>query len=332
MAFPSLSTHTVLITGATGFLGGALTNRLLDEGAKVRALVRSPEKAHYISERGAEIAQGDINDAAAVSRAVEGCTVVFHVAAALGGNLASQVHTNVEGTRAVMQSAADANVRRLVHVSSVSVYGNNYPGDVTEDMTPAPGADPYARTKLQSEQVVREIAARSNTAYSIIRPGMIYGPRSGLWTGQLFRLAKLNPTPFIGDGSGRAHPIFVDDVAEMMVALAAHPAAENETFNAAADPAPTWRQFIQGYSRLAGHQSWLALPVPLFRAFAGIVMLASPRDSIMRDLPDMLTLLLSQTTFKTTKARERLGWSAKVSLEEGIARCAPWLRKKGWLS
>ena len=332
MVLASLSNQQVLVTGATGFLGGALANRLIDDGVKVRALVRSPEKARYLAERGVEIVQGDINDPTAVRRAVEGSPVVFHVAAALFGNLSVQYRANVEGTRTVMSAAAAAGVQRVVHVSSISAYGYNYPGDVTEEMTPAPGADPYVRTKLQSEQVVRQICGQRNIVHSIIRPGNIYGPRSGLWTGQLFKLAKLNPTPFIGDGSGHFHPIFVDDVVAMMVTMATHPAAENETFNASADPARTWREYIQGYSRLAGHQNWLALPVPLFHAFAGVAMLASRRDTMVRDLPDMLSLFLGQTTYKTTKARERLGWSAKVSLEEGIERCAPWLRKKGWLA
>jgi nucleoside-diphosphate-sugar epimerase len=320
-----------MITGATGFLGGALANRLLDDGAQVRLLARSPEKARRLAARGADVFEGELNDADAARRAAEGCACLFHVAGATSGSLAKQRATNVEGTRAVLLAAADAGVKRFVHVSTISAYGYNYDGDVTEDMALGYGADPYAKTKAVAEQLVRETANRRGIAYSIIRPGMIYGPRSGLWTGTLFQLARLNPTPFAGDGSGSIHTIFVDDVVEMMVTMATHPAAENEVFNCSADPTPTWREFLQGYSRLAGHQNWLALPVPLFRVVAGIAMLLAPRDTIMRDLPDLLTLLQSHTTFKTSKAQERLGWSAKVSMEEGIRRCEPWLREKGLL-
>jgi nucleoside-diphosphate-sugar epimerase len=327
----SLSGERVMITGATGFLGNVLARRLLDEGAQIRVLARNPEKGRRLQELGAEIIAGDIADMEAARRAIEGCSYVFHVAAATSGNLKVQHEANVEGTRTNMQAAADAKVRRIVYVSSVSVYGNHYTTDVTEDMPLVPGADPYAVTKKQAEEIVRDVASQSGISYAIIRPGMIYGPRSGLWTGQLFRLAKRNPTVFIGDGSGHCYPVFVDDVVELMVTMATHPAAANEAFNCAADPAPTWREFLQGYSRLAGHQNWLALPVPVVRIFAKIVSLFAPRHSMMRDLPDLLNLLLSQTTFKTTKARERLGWIPAVSLEEGIARCAPWLREKGWL-
>jgi nucleoside-diphosphate-sugar epimerase len=117
----------------------------------------------------------------------------------------------------------------------------------------------------------------------------------------------------------------------MMIMVATQPTAENEAFNCSADPAPTWREYMQDYSRLAGHQNWLALPVPLARPVVGTIALFAPRHSGFRDLPGLLNLILSGTTFKTTKARERLGWSPRVTLEEGIARCAPWLREKGWL-
>jgi nucleoside-diphosphate-sugar epimerase len=328
----SLSGEKIMVTGATGFLGNMLVRRLLDEGAQIRVLARSPEKARRMEALGAEIIAGDITDSDAVRQAVEGSTYVYHLAAALGGNLEAQIKANVEGTRTVMQAAGEAKVRRVVHVSTISVYGYRHTGDVTEDMPLNPGADPYPITKKQAEEVVRQIADQQHVAYSIIRPAMIYGPRSGLWTGQFFRLAKRNPTPFIGDGSGNTHPIYVDDVVEMLLMLATHPAAENQTFNCSADPAPTWREYLQGYSRLAGHQNWLALPVPLARLVVGMIGMLAPRRSALRDLTDMLNLVLSKTTFKTTKARECLGWKAQVSLEEGIERCAPWLREKGWLS
>lgn len=330
-AMSEFSGRTVLVTGGTGFLGSALVKRLHAEGAAVRVLARSPQKAQKIADYCAQITEGDLCDPVAVAQAMTGCEFVFHVAAATTGNLARQQEANVTGTRTVMNAAANAHVQRVVHVSSISVYGNNYPGDVTEDMRPTPGADPYARTKLEAETIVRDAGSHRGTSYSIIRPGMIYGPRSSLWTGQLFQLAKRNPLPFPGDGSGHTHPIFVEDVVDLMMLQAVHPAAEHQTFNCSADPAPTWREFLQGYSRLSGHQNWLALPLLPFHVFAGLALLAAPRDSIVRDLPDLLRLLLSHTTYKTTKARELLGWSPHVSLEDGIARCEPWLREKGLL-
>ncbi|MFQ3566523.1 MAG: NAD(P)-dependent oxidoreductase [Aggregatilineales bacterium] len=322
----------VMITGATGFVGGALARRLLDEGAQVTAFVRSPTKAGWLRDRGAAIIEGDIAEPAAAALAVKDCRIVFHIAAATGGAYPNQVWTNVTGTRTIAQAAADAGCERFVHMSTLSVYGNCQRGDVTEDRPLAPGAAPYGQTKAAAERALIEIAQRTGLAYSIIRPGMIYGPRSPMWTRNLFRLARLRPTPFIGDGNGFAPAIFIDDVIDLTLTLALHPAASGEAFNASSDPAPTWRQLLGAYARLAGHDDWLALPVELAYLLAGLALLFSPPRSIGRDLPDMVSFIQRRSTFKMDKARRLLGWQPQIELGEGVARCAPWLREQGLLA
>jgi nucleoside-diphosphate-sugar epimerase len=322
----------VMITGATGFVGGALARRLLDEGAQVTAFVRSPAKAGWLRDRGAAIVEGDIAEPAAAALAVKGCRFVFHIAAATGGPYPKQVWTNVTGTQTIAQAAADAGCERLVHMSTLSVYGNCYRGDVTEERPLAPGAASYGRTKVAAERALIEIAQRTGLAYSIIRPGMIYGPGSSMWTGQLFRLARLRPTPFFGDGNIIVPAIFIDDVIDLTLTLALHPAASGEAFNAATDPAPTWRQLLGAYSRLAGHDDWLALPVELAYLLAGLALLFSPPRSIGRDLPDIVDLARRRSIYKIDKARRLLGWQPQVELEEGVARCALWLRERGLLA
>jgi len=319
----------VLVTGATGFLGGTLALKLASMGVRVRALVRSPKKADFLPPE-IERFSGDVTDPDAMRRAAEGCSIVFHSAAAFSG-VKPQIAVNVEGTRAIAIGAGEAGIKRFVHVSSISVYGNNYRHDVTEEMTLAPGAMPYAVTKAQGESVVREVADRYGMSYTMIRPGMIYGRKSGLWTNQMFRLASLNPTPFIGNGQGSAYPIYVDDVVDMTILAATHPNAHQQAFNCTPDPSPTWRDYVQGYSRLAGHQNWLPIPIPLLMAAAGIAMLVSPPMSEGRDLPDTIQLARRYITYKTTKARDLLGWQPKIDLPTGIALSADYLREIGLL-
>ncbi|MEO8393261.1 MAG: SDR family NAD(P)-dependent oxidoreductase [Chloroflexota bacterium] len=325
---PTLTDQQVLVTGATGFLGGALTLRLAADGVRVRALARSPHKAQFLRERGIEVFEGDVTDHAAMRQAVQGCRVVFHVAAALGSSYAQSHAVNVEGTRNVVQAAALANVERFVHISSISVYGYNYRGDVTEEMTPAPGADPYAITKNNAERVVRE----GDMIYTMIRPGMIYGPGAVNWIGNLFKVARLNPTPFVGKGLGSAFAIHVDDVVDLLVTAATHPAAVGQVFNCAPDPSPTWREYLGRLSLLAGHDNWLAIPPALIYPIAGIVMLVSPPYTMGRDLPDQVGFLTREITYKMAKARDLLGWTPKIDLDTGIASCVPWLREQGLLT
>ncbi len=328
----SLSGQTVLVTGATGFLGGALVHRLAAEGVQMRALARNPQRAGYIQHlEGVEIVQGDLQDASRMAELVQGCTVVFHVAAATGGPINHQRTINVEATRKLALAAAQAGVARIVYVSTIAVYGFRYQGTITEEMPPQPRHDPYNVTKAEAESALREVTASHGLAYSIIRPGMIYGPRSGVWTGQLFRLARLKPTPFLGPGSGSIQTIHVDDVVEQLYIQATHPNAVGETFNAAPDPPPTWRELLGTYASLAGHDSWLSLPPQLG------TLVAPPLDGLLslrgepHDLPDLAAYIQRRTVYSMDKARRLLDWQPRVDLASGIASCVPWLREQGLL-
>lgn len=328
----SLQGRNVLVTGATGFLGGALALRLASEGTRVRALARRPEKGVFLRDiQGVEMVQGDITDAEQLRDPFAGCDLVFHVAASTGGTLEKQRTNNVLGTRNIADAAAHAGVKRLVHVSTIAVYGYRLSGDVTEDMSHNPGDDPYNITKSEAELELREIASRHNLPYSIIRPGMIYGPRSNMWTKNLFTLAKHRPTPFVGDGNGSAFPIYVDDVTDMMVVLATHPAAVGEAFHCTPDPSPTWREFLSAYARLAGHQRWLSIPPFVFKALASVVSTFAKPQTQAKALPDLLFMSQQQLTFKMTKARDLLNWKPTTDLEAGVQKCVPWLREQGLL-
>lgn len=320
----------ILITGATGFLGGALARRLSAGGVNVVALARSSSKVEGLTQVGIPVVRGDMTNRGSLREAVLDCEVVIHCAASFG-HPDEQRDVNINGTRALAEECGFAGVKRMVYISSIAVYGFARRGIVTEEDKPVPGAYAYARTKYGGELALRDVALHTGMQRVIVRPGMIYGPGSPNWTAGLFRYVKRNPIVFPGSGSGSAHPIFLDDVIDMLVRVHDDDALNGEVFNCSPDPAPTWREWLLGYASLAGHHNWLPIPPFLAKTGAGIAMGFAPPASLLRDLPDMVDQFLSSVTYSTAKARSMLGWTQKVSLQEGIARCEPYLREKGLL-
>lgn len=331
--FEALAGKTVFVTGATGFLGGQLVRRLAAEGARVKALARSIERAGYINGMfGVEIVLGDITEPQRLRDLMAGCEMVYHVAAAISGSESLQRAVNIVGTQNVMHAAADVGARRVVHISTIAVYGYGYRGDVTEDFPMNPAREFYGQTKAQAEYVVQQVAAQRGIEYAIIRPAFIYGPRSGAWTGQIFDLAKRTPIPFVGGGRGHAHPIHVDDVCGLTMLAGVHPAAKGQTFNSAPDPAPTWRDWLLEYRQLTGQTPrWLGIPNLIVAPIARVASVFSSKADIGAVLPQMLGFVQARTTYRMDKARALLGWQNRVSLREGVAESAAWLREIGKL-
>lgn len=331
--FEALAGKRVFVTGATGFLGGQLARLLAQEGATVKALARKIERAAYIKDVfGVEVVLGDITEPQRLRELMAGCEVVYHVAAAIYGSESLQRQVNVAGTQNVMNAAADAGVRRVVHISTMAVYGYGYNGDVYEDFPLNPANEFYGRTKAEAEGVVQMIAAQRGIEYAIIRPAFIYGPRSGAWTGQIFDLARRTPIPFVGGGKGHAHPVYVDDVCGLTMLAGVHPAAKGQAFNSAPDPAPTWREWLLAYRKLTGKPlRWFGIPPLIVAPIARVASVFAPKDGIGAVLPEMLAFIQKRTTYKMDKARALLAWENRVSLEDGIARSAVWLRETGKL-
>lgn len=325
--------QTVLVTGATGFLGGAVARRLADEGAQVKALARRTGRDAYIRDvANIEVVMGDITDAERMIAVTEGCDYVFHVAAALNGPLSKQLPVNVDGTANVARAAVQAGVKRLVHVSTIATYGYTHRGVITEETPQLPGDVPYNSSKLKAEEMLIALAQELGLSYSIQRPGMIYGPRSGAWTTLFYKLAARRPTIFVGDGSGTSYAVYVDDVVDLLLLQAMHPAAEGEAFNCVSKPLPTFRDFIGGYMQLAGHDRWLGIPVPIVRLLAPLLDAYFRIRGEPQDVIQLLDHVLSDNQVSVDKARDLLGWEPQVCLDEGIQRCVPYLREIGLLS
>lgn len=328
----SISGKRVLVAGASGFIGGTLTRHLVKQGAIVRAVVRSTSSVVGLSRPGVEVVVAELGDGATMTELARGCDVVVNAAGIVSGSLQQQRAINVDAARTLVTAAIVAGASRLVHISSAGIYGFETPGDVDETASIDPGNLPYGVTKAEGERVVRELASTSNLELAIIRPALVYGPGSAVWTKVMFTWARRRPTIFLGDGSGFAPIVHVDDVVAMISLLACDERAPGEVFNCASDPVPTWREFLSGYAALAGHHRWLGVPVVPVRGVARLISRLAPTGSPPAELLSLIGFLTGRRRFVVDKAERLLGWRPQVGLTAGIASCVPYLREQGLLA
>ncbi len=327
----ALKGKRVLVTGATGFIGGRLAQRLAtEEGAIVTGTGRHLEKAGFLQEAGVRLLAADLLDEAAMKTAVADQHIVFHVAAWLGdrsGDAQSAYAVNVTGTENVVRLAAMAGVSRLILVSSINAYGPPKHLNVDESHPLNPNQrDAYGRTKAIGEMRARELANELGLPLVVVRPGMVYGPRAQSWTVGLLKLVQQGTPVIFGDGSGHAYPIYIDNLVDGMLLTAVSPNAPGEAFNFC-DPPVDWRTFFDFYARMSGRP---ARRIPLWAAR----LLALANEKLHLGLPltrERLEFYILPASFPTTKAQQLLGYSPRVSLDEGMKQAEIWLKENGYL-
>ncbi len=256
--FADLSGKRILVTGGTGFIGSRLVERLvLEHQAEVRVLLRTYSRAARIARFPIELSEGDITVPGDVQSASRGCDFVFHCAYGNAGNTKLQRRVNVDGTRNVMEAAKNSGIGRVVHMSTVSVYGATPDGDLDETATRhyCRPADAYSDTKLDGEKLALEYAANQSVPVAVIQPTMVYGPYAPGWTMRILNDLKNNRVILIDDGEGLCNPVYIDDVITAMLLAAVEPNAPGEVFLISGDRAVTWREFYERYEQMLGCRS-----------------------------------------------------------------------------
>jgi dihydroflavonol-4-reductase len=227
---PFWRTRTVLITGATGFIGSHLAERLVAEGACVRVLVRDPQKLLPSLSGRVEAARGDLLQPDSLAAATRDCEFVFHVAAWLGQpNRREMAYaSNVTATEELAGAARAAGVRRFVSTSSIAVYGPVLEG-IVDETWPHSAVYLYGETKSLGERAA--FAAQTDRfEVTVIRPAEVYGPRGGAWTTLPVKLVQRGMPALIGGGRGLAHPVYVENLVEAYLLAVQRDAASGEAF------------------------------------------------------------------------------------------------------
>src|SRR5215467_5936097 len=227
----------VLITGATGLLGGHLIRELRERGEDICALVLPVENADRLLKQGVEVVRGDVTDASTLGPAVKDIDIIFHLAGMMGvwRPLVEYRLVNVAGSENLYRAAQAAGVRRFVHTSSHTVYGLGYGRFMTENDELRPDPDPYSLTKAEGDRLIRRLMLNSDVETVILRPGTFFGPGDRLHFGRIAQRMKNGKGVILGRGDNALPFCYVTDVVQGFLLAAYHEKAPGNVYNISND-------------------------------------------------------------------------------------------------
>jgi len=331
----------VLVTGATGFTGGHLARALKARGHDVSAMLRPSTRAarsgqeRDLARDGVAVVAGDLAAPESLPAAVAGgYDVIYNIAAlyreaGLAESLYHQVNATAVGQ--LIEAAAKAGARRVVHCSTVGVHGDIERPPADEDAPLSPG-DVYQVSKVEGERIAREAGARTGVEVVIARPSGIYGPGDRRLL-KLFRGVARRKFVILGNGKIFYHLTYIDDLVEGFRLCGEVPAAAGRTYILAGGEVPTLNELAALIAQEARvPPPSLHLPVwPFWIAGAACEALCAPfgiEPPLYRRRVDFFT---KSRAFDISRARQELGYSPSVGLGEGARRTLAWYRTEGWL-
>jgi nucleoside-diphosphate-sugar epimerase len=328
------SIQSILVTGATGFIGQHLINRLLQKNIKVRAfdLPNAPFPREWQGH--VEIVMGDIRDAQAVEEAARGVECIIHLAAIAIDWGADELHrtVTVEGTRNIMLAAAHHRAR-VILTSSIAVYGTRLQDSVlSEDLPWGTPAGIYGHSKQQQELLARDLARQHTIELVVLRCGNVYGPHSPQWVdGVLHELRRRTPA-LVNGGNFDAGLLYVGNLLEALLLAATQPQAPGGIYNIADGFGITWRRYFNDLARISGTPRPQPIPRVAARILAGIMeplwhgLRIRSRPPLTYETYNLVGFPLN---FPIARARAQLGYNPVVGYEAALDEITHHLKVKG---
>jgi nucleoside-diphosphate-sugar epimerase len=322
---------TVLVTGATGLLGSHLVDVLVERGERPRAVVPPEDRAHRFADADVDTRSGDVRDRAVLEAAMSDVDCVLHCAARTGpwGPEVEYQSTNVKGLETLVDVAVAAGVRRVVHVSSITVHGNDVRGGADETAPFRADSNPYSRSKVAGERLLQRMIA-AGAPVTIVRPGCIYGPRDAASFGRFATMMRDGRMVVIGSGENHVPLVYVRDVAEGMLQAAAVQGAVGRSYLLVNDESVTQQEYLDAIAAELGAASptrHVPYPVALM---LGAGCEVGARLARREQPPPLMRygiqVLGGENRFSIARARQELGFSPQVDLAEGVRRSVEWYR------
>lgn len=321
---------TVLVTGATGFVGGALTRALLEQGQEVRVFSRDRARFARLGLDVADVVEGDITDPAAVDRAVAGTDRVFAIAGTFREpNLSDARYRaiNVDGVRHILEAAARHGARRVVHCGTVGIHGDVKGPPATEDAPILPDGI-YEITKAEGDQLALRLGRENGVEVVVIRPAPVYGPGDTRLL-KLFKLASKKRVVLLGPGTAGYHLVHIDDLVQALLLAGEVDGVAGEAFIIAGAELPTLNELVTTLAGVLGNDNptILRLPARPVRLLAHLCELVCQPIGVTPPIyRRRIDFFINNRAYNIAKARRLLGYQPRVGLVEGLERTAAWYR------
>jgi nucleoside-diphosphate-sugar epimerase len=322
-----------LVTGATGFVGSHIAQRLIKEGEEVIALVRKTSNTAFLSGLGVKLAYGDINDPESIKKAISGIDVVYHSAALADEWISPKeaYRVNVEGTKNLLDAAREAKVKRFVFISSLAVLGmrdhHGTPADAPYHKT----GDSYIDTKIDSEQLVMEYYKKYNLPVTVVRPGFVFGPRDNKLIPRLSDKLGKKQFMFVGSGKNKINLVYIENLTDAIIRAARSAKAIGQKYNVTNDSGMTFEGLISKIVDIWKFDT-PRKHIPKFMAYLVCAILTGLARLTKAKEPPYITktrikFLSLNLDFDIGKTKSDLGYDPRISVEEGLRRTKDWMDK-----
>ncbi len=321
-----------LVTGASGFIGRHVLDALLAEGTSVRALVRTDEAAAEMR-GGAEVLIGDVRDPHVLSEAARGVDVVYHCAAAVGPAFPPREIWDVglSGARNVLEALRQAGSGRAVLLTSVNVLGTRHLDNASEDLPCRRSGDAPADVKIAIETLAWDYERRYGVDVTVLRPGLVYGPRDRHNLPQMIRALRRGKFAFIGSRDNVAPIVHVSDLVQAILLAGRTPASRGRAYHVTDGSRTSIGQFIDHLAGLIGcppPRKVLPYTIP----YLGCLFFESlSRMRLYRGKPPItrnsLRHLGTSRSFNIERASRELGYLPRVPYPEGLDTAVKWIEE-----
>jgi nucleoside-diphosphate-sugar epimerase len=320
----------ILITGASGFIGSNLAERLIREGHSVRGLVRKTSSLNYLSGIPVELAYGDITDRPSLDASMQDIDIVVHVAglASDWGPYHRFYQANIVGTQNTAASASDARVKRLVHISTAAVHGFTGFRRATEEYPFAKTIWPYCESKKIAEMWIFGFSKKSGLPISVVRPGNVYGMKDHTFFEKFAQALFKGQIGYINGGKSLTCPTYIENLTEGIVRACFEPNAVGEAFVITDGLDITWRVFTEKIADALGAKG-PCYSIPFCLGYALAIGMEGLYKLIRSESSPLLTRYRICNAgidyhFSIDKAKRMIGYQPTVGVDEAIRRSAQW--------